>query len=289
MAVTRKAPKAPPAANSSPRNADRDYVQSLERGLAVIRCLGTTPRAPLSQVARETGITRAAARRFLITLTRLGYVGHSGSEFFLLPHTLELGYGYLSSQSLPQIVQPHLEALSQDLHETCSVTVLGRQHILYVARVTINRLVGATLSVGSTLPAYCTAAGRVLLGALPEAELAAYLRDLKLERFTPKTIVTRPALVKEIERAVRQGWYLSDEETDEGVRSLAIPLHDATHQVVAAINVSCYAGRISMDTMLKTFLPRVRAAALAIDKELTASRHVVESRTTNARGLRRRD
>lgn len=280
MTTKRSRLKGSPQEIKTTRGPDRDYIQSLERGLAVIRCLGTAPRAPLSKIARETGITRAAARRFLITLERLGYIAHVGLDFYLLPRTLELGYSYLSSQSLPQIAQPHLEALAQDLHETCSVTVLDRQQILYIARVTINRLVGSTLSVGSTLPAYCTAAGRVLLAAMPENVLTESLRGIKLERFTPKTIVTRVALLKEIERAKLQGWYLSDEEIDKGVRSLALPLHNANNHVIAAINVSCYAGRVSMDTILKKFLPRMRIAAQEIDNALRASQLVTNHETT---------
>lgn len=283
--TTRQAPKRKAGQSSAtdvpaPRGSDRDHIQSLERGLAVIRYLGTTQRAPLSQVAKQTGMTRAAARRFLITLERLGYVAHSGFDFYLCPRTLELGYGYLSSQSLPQIVQPHLEALAQDLQETCSVTVFDRQQLLYVARVTTNRLVGSTLSVGSTLPAYCTAAGRVLLSALSKEGLADYLQSVDLERFTPKTIVSRTLLLKEIDRARQQGWYLSDEEIDKGVRSLALPLHDSNQQVIAALNVSCYVGRVVMDTITQKFLPRMRKAAGEIDLQLKASQHTVEHGTS---------
>lgn len=272
MAIARKGQKG--ATLTAIRSPGRDFVQSLERGLAVIKCLGAEPRQSLAHIAKSTGITRAAARRFLITLEQLGYVARSGADFDLLPRTLELGYGYLSTQSLPQIVQPHLESLAQDLNETSSVTVFDRQRILYIARVTTNRLVGSTLAVGSTLPAYCTGSGRVLLGALPEQQLADYLRATKLQRYTPQTIVNRAALLKELQKAALQGWYLSDEEIDEGVRSLAMPLHDANGNVIAAINISCYAGRVPTDTLTQTYLPRIRKAAQAIDRELKACRHL---------------
>jgi len=285
MTIKQKPKKTTSANVPAARGSDRDHIQSLERGLAVIRYLGTTAHAPLSQVAKATGMTRAAARRFLITLERLGYVAHSGFDFFLCPRTLELGYGYLSSQSLPQIVQPHLEKLAQDLQETCSVTVFDRQQILYVARVTTNRLVGSSLSVGSTLPAYCTAAGRVLLAALSKEELTGYLQSVELERFTTKTIVNRAPLLKEIERAKQQGWYLSDEEIDKGVRSLALPLHDANDRVIAALNVSCYVGRVAMDTIVQKFLPRMRTAAREIDSQLKASQHMAAHGTAYKRSL----
>ncbi|HYH42486.1 MAG TPA: helix-turn-helix domain-containing protein, partial [Burkholderiales bacterium] len=170
-------PKPKPARSeaSKPARSDKDHVQSLERGLAVIRCLGTRPKLTLTQVAQASGMTRAAARRFLITLENLGYVGRSDGYVHLLPRTLELGYAFLSSQTVPQLVQPHLERLAHALQETCSVTVLDGESIRYIARVTTNRLVGPSLSVGSILPAYCTAAGRVLLAALSDPELDAYL------------------------------------------------------------------------------------------------------------------
>ena len=259
------------AATAVRPRADKDHVQSLERGLAVIRCLGSRPKLTLTQVATMSGMTRAAARRFLITLENLGYVGRSDTQFLLLPRTLELGYAFLSSQTVPQLVQPHLERLAHALQETCSVMVLDGQSIRYIARVTTNRLMGPALSVGSILPAYCTAAGRVLLAALPEDKLDAYLRGTKVERFTAHTIVNRAALRKEIKKAARQGWYLSDQETDAGVRALAAPLHDANNHVIAALNVSCYLGRVEMARMTSEFLPRLLEVTAAVDNELKAS------------------
>lgn len=253
-------------------NSDRDHIQSLERGLAVIRCLGTRPRLTLAEVAHDSGMTRAAARRFLITLENLGYVGRADGYAYLLPRTLELGYAFLSSQTVPQLVQPHLERLAHALQETCSVTVLDGHSIRYVARVTTNRLVGPSLSVGSVLPAYCTAAGRVLLAGLPDSALDAYLRSVELERFTPQTIVNRAALRKEIKRAAAQGWYLADQEADAGIRSMAVPLHDANDRVIAALNVSCYLGRVDLPRMTAEFLPQLQNAAAAVDRELKAVR-----------------
>lgn len=255
----------------SPPQNPRDYVQSLERGLAVIRCFGENGELSLSQVAAQARITRAAARRFLITLEHLGYVGRAGNAYRLLPRTLELGYSFLSSNPLPQLVQPHLQKLSHDLDESCGVTVLDGEYIVYIARITVNRLVGARLSVGSRVSAYCTAAGRVLLGSLDDRRLGDYLRTARLSKLTPKTLVDRSALRAEILRGGRQGWYITDQQIEPGVRSVAAPLHDRQGGIVAAINVSSYSTRVTLQTLQKKFVPRLLSAARAIESEMHAS------------------
>lgn len=262
-----KNPKTP--ARKAPAGiAMRDYVQSLERGLTVLKSLGTSTGLSLAEVAKATTMTRAAARRFLLTLEAMGYVGKDDRAFYLLPKTLELGYSYLASQSLAQVAQPHLQRLANQIGESCSVLEYADGSIIYIARVTVNRLVGANLSVGSTLPAYCTSAGRVLLAALPETELAAYLRDTTLTRLTPKTIVSAASLRREIERARRDGWYLINEELEIGARALSVPLRNAAGLTVAAINVSCYAGRITAEKMRASFLPEMLKAAQAVEAEM---------------------
>lgn len=273
-AVTARRP-APKTGNPASPGAEiplRDYVQSLERGLAVLRSLATTTGLGLTEVANATGMTRAAARRFLLTLGVLGYVGKTDNVFYLLPKTLELGYSYLASKSLTQVAQPHLQRLANLVGESCSVLELDGHAIIYIARVTVNRLVGANLSVGSSLPAYCTSAGRVLLAALAETELSIYLRNVKFEKLTSKTITSAASLRKEIERARRDGWYLINEELEIGARALSVPLRDETGRTIAAINLSCYAGRISAERMRTKFLPEMQKAAKAIDAEMHMSR-----------------
>jgi len=268
-----KKPKSKATVARSPASAPagialRDYVQSLERGLTVLKSLGTNAGLSLTEVAQTTAMTRAAARRFLLTLEALGYVGKSEGSFYLLPKTLELGYSYLASQSLAQVAQPHLQRLANQIGESCSVLEYAGGAIVYIARVTVNRLVGANLSVGSTLPAYCTSAGRVLLAAQPEAALAAYLRNTTFDKLTPKTIVDAARLRREIDRARRDGWYLINEELEIGARALAVPLHNAAGRIVAAINVSCYAGRITAERMRSAFLPEMLKAAQSIEAEM---------------------
>src|SRR6266700_1243220 len=157
-----------PALARSGQARDSDFVQSLDRGLAVIKAFGPDrERLSLSEVARATGLTRAAARRFLLTLVRLGYVRSDGREFSLRPKVLELGYAYLSGLALPEVAAPHLEELVAKLHESSSISVLDGHHIVYVVRVPTKRIMTVAISVGTRFPAFATSMGRVLLAALP--------------------------------------------------------------------------------------------------------------------------
>jgi IclR family transcriptional regulator, pca regulon regulatory protein len=162
-----------PAQAALGRNSD--FVQSLDRGLAVIRAFGPDrERLSLSEVARSTGLTRAATRRFLLTLVQLGYVRSDGREFSLRPRVLELGYAYLSGLELPEIAAPHLEELVAKVRESSSISVLDGDHIVYVARVPTKRIMTVAISVGTRFPAYATSMGRVLLAAMSPESLELY-------------------------------------------------------------------------------------------------------------------
>ena len=248
-----------------------DFVQSLDRGLAVIRCFSSEhPSLTLSEVAARTGLTRAAARRFLLTLQELGYVGSSGRQFSLRPRVLALGYAYLSSFSVSQIAQPHLEDLAEHLHESCSVSVLDGDDLVYVARASANRIMTIALTVGTRLPAYPTSMGRILLAHLPEPELDAYLRRTTMRKLTEHTITDPGQLRKVLAEARTRGWAAVDQELEAGVRSIACPIRDSSRKVVAAINASAHAARVPMRTLEKQFLPRLQEAARQIDSELAA-------------------
>ena len=265
-----------PAAASGGRRTD--FVQSLDRGLAVIRCFSSErPSLTLSEVAERTGLTRAAARRFLLTLQELGYVGSTGRQFSLRPRVLALGYAYLSSFSVAQIAQPHLEDLAEELHESCSVSVLDGDDIVYVARASANRIMTIALTVGTRLPPYPTSMGRVLLAWLPPAEIDAILGRTSLRKLTEQTVVD-PDELKQILATVRaQGWAAVDQELEAGVRSVAVPIRDSSGKVVAAINASAHAARVPMRTLEKQFLPRLLDAARQINTEL-ATRMAVGAR-----------
>ena len=171
-----------------PRSAD--FVQSLERGLLVIRAFDAEHRElGLSEVARISGHTRAAARRFLLTLAKLGYVTFNDGRFALTPRVLDLGYAYLSSLSLPEVAQPHMEALVAQVNESSSISVLDDTEVVYVARVPTRRIMSITLSVGTRLPAYATSMGRVLLAAQSEDWLDRYFKEVVLQPLTRYTVV----------------------------------------------------------------------------------------------------
>jgi IclR family transcriptional regulator, pca regulon regulatory protein len=249
------------------------YVQSLDRGLAVIRCFtADAPRLTISDVARKTGLTRAAARRFLITLQTLGYVGSEGRQFFLTPRVLRLGYAYLSSLSVADVAQTHLEQLADVVHESCSASILDGFDIVYVARAATKRIMTISLSVGTRLPAHPTSMGRVLLAALPDDQIDAYLESVPLAQLTDRTIVDRAALRAELEKTRVRGWCIVDQELEDGVRSVAVPVHDDAGRVVAAVNTSAHAARVPLAKLQKHFLPRLRECASAIDAELQALR-----------------
>jgi len=250
---------------------DSDFVQSLDRGLAVIRAFGPDrERLSLSEVARATGLTRAAARRFLLTLVKLGYVRSDGREFSLRPRVLELGYAYLSGLALPEVAQPHLEALSAKLHESSSISMLDGFHIVYVARVATKRIMTVAISVGTRFPAFAASMGRVLLAGLSPEELDKYLAEATFEAFTERT-VTDPEQLREIVHEVgRQGYSIVDQELEDGLRAIAAPIRDSSGAVTAAINVSAHASRHTPEAMLTQLLPELLNTARLIEADLKA-------------------
>lgn len=197
-------------------------------------------------------------------------MGSSGRQFSLRPRVLALGYAYLSSFSVAQIAQPHLEDLAEELHESCSVSVLDGDDLVYVARASANRIMTIALTVGTRLPPYPTSMGRVLLAHLPSAELDAHLSRTPLRKITDHTIDDPAALRAELAAVRSRGWAAVDQELEAGVRSIAAPIHDSTGTVVAAINASAHASRVPMGTLESDFLPRLRDAARQIDCELAA-------------------
>jgi IclR family transcriptional regulator, pca regulon regulatory protein len=268
----REARPAPaPGADDGLTTRNSDFVQSLDRGLAVIRAFGPDrERLSLSEVARATGLTRAAARRFLLTLVKLGYVRNDGREFSLRPRVLELGYAYLSGLALPEVAAPHLEELVARLHESSSISVLDGHQIVYVARVPTKRIMTVAISVGTRFPAYATSMGRVLLAALPDDEFERYLAEATFERLTSRT-VTNPARLRTIVREVaRQGYAIVDQELEEGLRAVAAPIRGAADVGTAAINVSAHASRVSMVALRGQILPALLETARQIEADLQA-------------------
>ncbi|GGC86198.1 IclR family transcriptional regulator [Tersicoccus solisilvae] len=254
------------AAASAPGD---QFVQSLARGLEVIRAFDAAhAELSLSDVARRTGLTRATARRFLLTLVELGYVRTDGRLFRLTPQVLRLGYAYLSSMGLTDIAQPHLEALSARLGESTSASVLDGAEIVYVARVATRRLMMVGISVGTRFPAYATSMGRVLLAAQPAAEAADLLDRFPPTALTSRTLTDRTALLREIDRVRAQGYAVVDQELEAGLRSAAAPVHGASGEVVAAVNVSMSALHSPSPEPGAAVLEGLLATAAAISADL---------------------
>ena len=253
--------------------ASADFVQSLARGLAVIRAFDAEhAELSLSEAARRADMPRAAARRFLRTLETLGYVRGTGDgasrTYALTPRVLELGFSYLSALSLPEIVQPHLERLSREVDESVSAAVLDGADIVYVARVPTRRIMSVRITIGTRFPAYATSMGRVLLAGLPVSESdAAVLASPRLP-LTERTVTDPTALRAELARVREQGWSLVDGELEPGLRSIAVPLRDRAGVVLAALNVSTSATRDTVDRVVEVYLPALRSAAAAIEAEL---------------------
>jgi IclR family pca regulon transcriptional regulator len=246
-----------------------EFVQSLERGLAVIRAFDAEhPQLTLSEVARATGLTRAAARRFLLTLVELGYVRTDGRLFSLRPRILELGYAYLSSLSLPEVAQPHMETLVAQVHESCSMSVLDGDEVVYVARVPTKRIMTVGISVGTRFPAYATSMGRVLLAAQSAEWLDEYLAKAELRPLTRRTITDPAKLRAVLAKIAAQGYAIVDQELEEGLRSLAAPIHGDNGSVIAALNVSAHASRGSSEVIRKELLPPLLAAAKRMEEDL---------------------
>lgn len=250
-----------------------EFVQSLERGLAVIRCFGRdTPTRTLSEVAVATGLSRATARRFLHTLEALGYCSTDCRSWSLRPRVLDLGYAYLSSVATWDIVQDRLQELVQVVNESSSASVLDGHDIMYTVRVPTRRIMSMTIEVGTRLPAYATSMGRVLLAGLPESEFEEYREQVVLRAITPRT-VHDAATLKEIVDAVRErGHCLLDQELESGVRSVAAPLHDARGKVFAAINVSAHASRCTLEELRGSVLPKLLETARSIDADIRLRR-----------------
>jgi IclR family pca regulon transcriptional regulator len=258
---------------SAPPTTNGDFVRSFERGLAVLRAFGPErPSMTLSEVAATSGLTRAAARRFLLTLERLGYVGSDGRLFSLRPRVLELGYAYLSSLPVWELATPHMRELVEHLHESSSASVLDGDEIVYVARVPTKRIMTINLAIGSRLPAYPTSMGRVLLAGLPPAELDAYFDRVDLEPLTERTVTDETRLRRLLVEVREQGWAIVDQELEEGVRSVAAPLMSADGRVEAALNVSGHATRVTLEHLRRRFLPQVLETARRINADLRARR-----------------
>lgn len=254
------------AADLKPGDA---YVQSFARGLEVIRSFSAAaPRQTLTEVAGRTGLTRAGARRILLTLQALGYVESDGRLFTLTPRILDLGFAYLSSMPMWNVAEPVMDALVEEVKESCSAAVLEGADIVYVLRVSTRKIMRNTLGVGSRLPAYCTSLGRMLLAGLDDDEVRALLAASKLEARTRHTLTDPEAILAKVQQVRRQGWCLVNQELEEGLVSIAAPIVNRAGRTVAALNISGQANRTPPRQVQETLLPPLREAAREISLRL---------------------
>lgn len=259
-----------PSNHEAPKPGD-SYVQSFARGLEVIRSFSAqSPEQTLSEVATRSGLTRAGARRILLTLQTLGYVHSDGKLFRLTPRILDLGFAYLSSQPIWNVAEPVMEQLAEQVRESCSVAVLEGHDIVYVMRVHTHKIMSLNLGVGSRLPTYCTSMGRVLLAGLSDAEVKLHLSQIDRPACTRHTVTDMAGLMKRVREVRTQGWCLVDQELEEGLISMAAPVTNRAGETVAALNISGQANRTSAKVMQQTMLPALREAALRISQLLAS-------------------
>ena len=245
------------------------YVQSFARGLSVIRAFGPQrPQMTLSEVAAACGLTRAGARRILLTLAHLGYVSMDDRKFSLTPRILELGYSYLSATPLWDLALPYMEEVAETTRESCSVSVLDGADVVYILRLSTHKVMSINLSVGSRLPAWVTSMGRVLLAGLPPAEQDRVLAASDIRALTPHTVTGLGELKRILAQVRADGYACVVQELEPGLQSVAVPIVDRGGRVIGAMNVSGHANRYSREAMLDVFLPPLRRAAEQIDQAL---------------------
>ena len=256
---------APPknAGDSDAFTGDPNFMTSLARGLAVIQAFSQRRHhLTISQVSTTTGLSRAAVRRCLYTLAKLGFAGSDDNRhFFLRPRILALGHSYISSMPLATAAQPVLEHISHLLHESCSIATLDGVDIVYITRANVTRIMSIDLGVGSRLPAFCTSMGRAILANLPPEELETVLARVEFKRYTERTITNPAKLTQALRQIRRDGYSIIDQELEHGLRSMAVPIQNPSGKVVAALNIGAHAQRVSIQEMQTKFLPHLRAAA----------------------------
>ena len=260
----------------------RDFAQTLARGLEVLQAFNVErPQATTTQIAEIAGISRAASRRILLTLRELGYVEEVATHYWrLTPKVLKLGFAFFSSQSIWSVIAGDVRSLAHEVNEPCAVAVLDGADILYVIRDSTRRIISTHVSPGERLPAYAASLGKVLLAALPEPELERYFEIATLARRTKKTITSKRELRRILTQVRADDYALADEEMEDGLISIAVPIHVSSGEAIAAINLSSHTSRMSLDELVSGMLPKLRQTAERID--------VTVSTLEASGGLRRR-
>lgn len=260
--------------NSNNYNKSPDIIQSLEKGLLMIQAFTEeTPTLTVTEAAIATGLTRPTARRILLTLEHLGFAESRNGVFSLTVYTLTLGYAYLSSQNMWDIAHPFMRDLVQMTEESTSIAVLDRTDLIYVARVPTKRIMMININVGSRLPAYATSMGHVLLAHLTEEELNRYIENITIKKYTDNTITDAKELMKILTKVRKNGWAIVEQQLEEGLCSIAVPIKNSYGKVFAAINISVHVGRVNKEKLQKEFLPLLIETADKISKGISTSQN----------------
>lgn len=257
---------------AEPADAER-FVSSLARGLAVMRALdGDEGGITLAEAARRTDLPRAAARRALLTLASLGYVRQTGNRFALTSRVLDIAASFLRSLTFPNVAMPILERVAERARESCGAAILEGEEVVFVARTATQRIMSTTLHVGARLPAYATAVGRVIVAGGSAEDMEKFLRSVRIQRFTDQTVASRVELRRKIVDARERGYAIVDQELEDGLRSIAVPVRDYSGNAQAAINISTHANRVGNRDLITKYLPLLMEAAAEIEQELRARR-----------------
>ena len=244
-----------------------ETVQSLVKGLTVIKAFNQQrPSMTLSEVAQVTNFTRAATRRFLLTLVSEGYAKQEGKLFSLTAKVLDLGFSYLSSLDVWHNAKPLMTELVEQLNESCSAAVLDGFDVVYVARVaTTKRIMSITLNVGSRLPAIATSMGRVLLADMSSSSLDNFIDTCFIEQYTEHTLIEKQALIAEVAKVKKQGYSLVEQELEIGLTSISVPVHNGAGEVIAALNVSTHMSQTARKQIFEVILPLLQQCARQVE------------------------
>lgn len=248
---------------------EKNFVASLHKGLQVLTCFDRTHgRLTVSEVARRTGSSPASARRALLTLQELGYLASDGKHFWMLPRCLDVARAYLASRPTPSIAQPLLDGLSERTRESATLAQLLDDDAVVIARSTARRSLSVGLGIGSRLPAYCSALGRVLLASLPDDEVRLRLARMELRTLTPHTVTDPDEVFARVRACRAEGFALSDEELELGVRSMAVPVRNRAGSMVAALSIAVRADRMGLEEFREAFLPALLRAQARLGQQL---------------------
>ncbi|WP_137925763.1 IclR family transcriptional regulator C-terminal domain-containing protein [Cupriavidus sp. 2SB] len=263
--------QATPADDTPEIPKKEELLDSLTKGLALLRLYASgVDRLTMQDVAEQLDVTRAAARRLLLTLAHNGYLAQEGRQFVLTPRVMDLGYAYFASMNLPQIARPYLQALCAEVSESCSIGMLDRDAVVLVAREEPSQLLRVDMAIGRRMPAYAHSLGRVLLAGLDEATRSAYLADAELRKLTPFTIDSHKVLGRKLEQVAVDGYCTLISELADGFAGVSVPLHDQTGKVVAGLGISMVLGSRDKAYLEQHFLPPLQAAAQKIETILKA-------------------